>query len=611
MIRTRTVALTAAGLLAAAGLSTAASPSTAAEATAWVTGTVVDGDGDPVAGALVVALPPRRIPDGGVLDESAETWTTTAADGSFRLRQAAPGFLVQVCDQDEERPWACAELSRAGYLAQYVGPDGGFDSWVQHTRLYDASPADLELGTVTVRPGATVHGTVEGAANERIRLMRLNDTMAYSTFSDADGAYSLSGMAPGTYYVAAGGFGTLPWRSEPVTLDAAQPVQVDGVLDEGAAVTGRLVDARTGEPAARTDVFLAGADGDLVASRGTSRTGRFRFTGLAPGGYRVGMPFVGGDYLPHTEPVTVADGDTSVTVEVGLRRGATVTVPFRGGDGRLGDELRDADGDVIETQRGRDGSATYTGLRPGTYTVVAADDDGYGLRTFRVRGHGEHTMRPLPLDRELLTIHGRTAPGAVVEATTGDLCPPDGEPTYGGFHAISDPADATGRYVLEGLVPGRLMVAADGFPHNYAPICHEDVEISASRRYDVPLAPGHTVTGRMVYAGTDLPVVTTLGYELSYPAGQVTNPTEEHPSLARTRGASGVFTIDRLPVGPVTGDLASESHEGITHPSFITYFPFQDGTPYWLESAARAIDVQGDVDLGDVELTLGGTTPAE
>ena len=136
------------------------------------------------------------------------------------------------------------------------------------------------------------------------------------------------------------------------------------------------------------------------------------------------------------------------------------------------------------------------------------------------------------LDQPLLTLRGRTAPHAVVEATTSDLCPADAPEKHGGFHEI-EVADAEGRYVIRGLVPGdRWMVARGRVPPQLRtdlPRRREDLVVAAVRR----AARGrHTVTGRLVYAGTDLPVITTIGYEVTYPAGQVTNPT------ASTRPAS-------------------------------------------------------------------------
>jgi hypothetical protein len=609
--KTSFAALSLAALLGAALLPT---PATGAAADAptevgWVTGVVVDASGAPVEGAMVNVLTPSRIPERGVLDETADTTDVTDAEGRFRVRQEAR-FLLQVCDLDEDMPWACTEPMSSEYLLQYVGPDGGFDSWLQHTDLYRGSATDLGLGEVVVRPGAQISGTIADAPHTRVEVMRGNDTMAYATQTAADGSYSFPGLAPGSYYVRAGGFGSLPWQSHMVTIDAEDPARVDGALDGGASLTGRLMDGE--RPAARVEVLLKKA-GEPVASTLTNRRGVVRFTGLTPGVHRLEL-LPGSTYLPTGTRVEITDADGEAATTLHVRRGASVTVTFVGqGRHSVNDELRDGDGDVVASNVGIDGRVTYRGLRPGTYTVLAADELGYGRRTFEIANRRAHDLGRLRLGRTLLTLRGRTAPGAVVEATTGDLCPPDGSPTYGGFHQIGQRADGDGRYVIHGLVPGRYMVAADGFPSNYAPICHEDVRVSSSRRYDVPLAQGHVVSGRLVYEGTTRPLITTLSYELHHPAGLATNPTGEHPAVDRTAGASGRFAIDRLPSGPATGTLAVQTGSQITHPKFLVLFPFQDATPYWLETAPRSLDVQGDVDLGDVALLLrtGSVTTAE
>lgn len=611
----RTAALAVTALAAALPTLSAVTLSPAAAAPdadqlGWVTGVVVDADGSPVKGAMVNVLPPREIPEAGILDEGTDRSTVTGADGRFKVRQAAQGFLVQVCDNDPERPWSCVPLQEADYLVRYVGPDGRLDSWVQHTDLYDASATDLALGEVAVQPTARVRGTLAGARSEAIEVMRLNDTVAFHGETDAEGRFSIDGLAPGTYYLRAGGFGTLPWRSEPVTIDAEHPGVVNGTLERGTTLVGTMIDRRTGDPARRTEVFLGDDDGDLIASRFTTRRGTFRFTGLTPGDYRVGVLRPGSRYLPHAVPVAVDEGDRRVEATVRLRRGATATIRFVADGGRIDNELRDARGNIVATGLGREnGVATYVGLRPGVYTVAAKDGDGYGLRTFRIRDRRAHDLGRLRLTKPLLTLRGRTAPGAVVEATTGDLCPPDAPPTYGGFHEI-EKADASGRYLIRGLVPGFYMVAADGFPANYAPMCHEDVKIWASRRYDVPLTPGHTATGRLVYEGTTLPVITNIGYEVLYPAGLPTNPTNEHPTRARTRGATGRFTITRLSSGEATGGLATTPHDEVFAPSLWVFFPHQYGTPYWLEAEEQPLTIDGDVALGDVELVLRGRGPA-
>lgn len=602
----------AAAAILAAGLAPLITPLAAPAGAAptdigWVTGVVVDRSGNPVEGALVNVLPPREIPEFGMLDDSTDRWDVTGADGTFRVRQDDRGFLVQVCEADTEQKAACVQPQDFDYLIRYVGPDGAYDSWLQHTDLYDASSTDLEVGNIEVQPTARIEGTLQGARSEQIEVMRLNDTVALHGQTDEHGDFSIEGLAPGTYYLRAGGFGTVPWESEEVTIDAEHPGQVTGRLDAGTTLAGTAIDEATGEPARRTEIFLADADGDFIASLFTTRSGTFRFTGLTPGDYQVGVLRPGGDYLRHAEPVVVNEGDDQVDATVPLTRGATATVRLRGTEGRVDSELRDSDGNVLYPNLVReDGTATYPGLARGTYTLVAKDADRYGLRTFRVRSLRAHDLGRLRLDQPLLTLRGRTAPHAVVEATTSDLCPADAFPTYGGFHEI-EKADATGRYVIRGLVPGDgWMVAADGFPHNYAPICHDDVKIWSSRRYDVPLAPGHTLTGRLVYEGTDLPVITGIGYEVTYPAGLVTNPTSEHPTRDRADWSTGEFRVTRLSDGAATGGLAVTPHDEAYARSLWVYFPYQYGTPYWLEAEEQPLTIEGDIDLGDVELTLHG-----
>ncbi|HYG94628.1 MAG TPA: carboxypeptidase regulatory-like domain-containing protein [Nocardioides sp.] len=612
----RRAALPSAVLLAT-GLATASSglhpPATAAAgpdgAAGWVTGVVVDTAGNPVEGAMVTVLPPRQVPERGVLDPRTSRTDLTDAAGEFRVRQSSRGFLVMVCEPEPEAPGACKEtVGGVDYLLRYVGPDGQLESWMQHTRLFDATAAELELGEIEVQPQAEVLGTIEGANHELVQLMRGNDTVAFNQETDARGNYSFKGLVPGEYYVRAGGEGSLPWESEPVTIDAEQRTRVDGSLQRGVTLTGRLLE--DGAPAGRSEVFLADEEGEWIASLLTDRRGRFELTGLTPGDYQVGPLRRGGPFLVHGEPFSVAPGEEELHVDVPVTRGATVTVRFDPeARGRIDNELRDADGELVNFNLGREGTATFEGLAPGTYTLVAKDERRYGLRTIRVRKLRGYDIGTLDLDQRLLTLRGTTAPGAVVEATTGSFCPPDAPMEYAGFHEISDRAAADGSYVLRGLTPGHYMVAADGFPGNYAPTCHDDVKVWSSRRYDVPLQPGNVVSGRMVYAGTDRPVIAPLSYGLTYPGGLVTNPTQEHPSADRVDLATGGFAVDRVPTGDVTGALATETGDGITHRRFVVYFPYSDGSPYWLESAEQPITVDGDIDLGDVELVLRSGPP--
>jgi hypothetical protein len=305
-----------------------------------------------------------------------------------------------------------------------------------------------------------------------------------------------------------------------------------------------------------------------------------------------------------------------VTRDISLQRGAVVVVdPRKNGRPASGteDELRDSDGvPIMAGMRLGQGRVRYQGLEPGRYTAVVSDGDHYARRTFTVDSIGRHDLGRVFLSHPTFTLSGQTAPRAVVEATTGDLCPPDAPVRLATFHFIADRADASGHYELPGLVPGRYMLGSDGWPHNFAPRCWSGVRLSDDTERDLPLAAGAVASGRMVYESTGTPIITSLSYELFYQQPATTNPTDEHPSRALSAGASGEFAIDALGPGDVVGRLAQTIDDAqINNEEFFVIFPYQDFTPYYLESEATSLTIHSgeSIDLGDIPLTLGGAPP--
>jgi hypothetical protein len=350
-------------------------------------------------------------------------------------------------------------------------------------------------------------------------------------------------------------------------------------------------------------------DGQTIAAATTDRRGRYRVDGLEPGTYTLANFAEGTAYRRSTVQAEVVDPSGVVDAPLTVRKGAWITVIFRQ-DGAPAisarDELRDSDGHAVLGQLNDNGSATYRGLEPGTYTVVAGTGSSYGRKKITVHSARRYDAGVLRLDTPTLTLTGTTAPGAVVEAFSGNICPPDGPRRAGAFHRVKT-ADDAGHYVLRGLVPGRYMLGSDGWPHDYAPVCVPDVRIAADRTYDLPLEQGGTVHGRMVYAATGTPVILPLSYELAYAPGSYRNPTGEHPARSRARQATGEFSIRGLPAADVQGSLAQEADlDEINDPWFFVRYPFQDGTPYYLTSEQKPITVASgvDLDLGDIALTV-------
>jgi hypothetical protein len=585
--------------------------SKAKKAVGLVHGTVVDAKGEPVVGALVNVLRPSEVPERGIIAAQSARRDWTNAHGRFAVRQAGQ-YLVQICVPDEGDNTVCKETAQGvKYIITYVGPDGTTDSWVTQSRLFDGAAADNHLGQIAVMPQGFIAGHIAGARFQPIQLLRLNDTVAYRDATDENGGYRLRGLAPGPYRLSVGGNGFLPKRSAILAVEARHTTVYDARLRRGGVIRGVL--SSRGEPVPFTDIIVK-TRGDIVAAATTDENGVYRASGFAPGDYRLGITYYGSPYLQKTVKVTLAQANSHVTRDIAVQRGAVVTVEARS-DGKPAtsaeDELRDSHGTpIMPGLRLGGGRLRYQGLAPGRYTVVVSDGDRYARKTFEVDALRRHDLGRVVLSHATFTLRGQTAPHAVVEATTGDLCPPDGPDRLGTFHFIADRADANGHYVLPGLVPGRYMLGSDGWPRNFVPRCWSGVRLTDDTVRDLPLASGSIVSGRMVYEATGTPIITPLSYELTYQQPATTNPTDEHPSRALSNGATGEFAIDALGQGEVTGRLAQTIDDAqINNEEFFVIFPYQDFTPYYLESADESFSIApggGPIDLGDIPLALRG-----
>lgn len=593
-----------------AGPAPATAPATApVEDPGDVVGRVVGPDGEPLAGALVDVLRRPDVPEPGVVANRTRRRTWTDAQGRFRVRQAADAYLVHACIPETDDRRVCGPIGQAvDALPVYAGPAGQSDSWVTQTSLFTATTTDRRVGVLRASAPATVVGELTGEPFTEVRVMRLNDTMALRTATDARGRYRFDGLAGGPYYVEAGGAGALPWRSAAFDLPTGGRHRVRAAtLDGGATLTGRAA-TPSGTPAVGLELLVR-KDGEPVAATSTDGSGEFTIPGLGAGAYAVAVAGAGGTWAPASRTVEVSTASGEHDASLTVRRGARIVVPLRTpldpAGSRAGDELRDEDGRPVLANVNRGGRAVYSGLAAGRYTVVAGTADHYATRTFAVAPGERRELAPLSLTTPTLVLRGRTAPHAVVEATTGELCPPGGAPRHGGFHEIEQ-ADARGRYRLTGLVPGSLMLGADGWPRSHAPRCWPGVEVTASMRRDLPLDAGGTASGRLVYAATGTPVITDLSYELTYPAPTTTSPTDEHPARSKV-GPTGHFAIKRLGPATVSGGLALEAESAqLNSQEFLVVFPYQDATPYWLESETTELTVGPGIDLalGDVPLVV-------
>ena len=276
-------------------------------------GRVVDAQGDPVAGARVMAAPdhralasgPRRTPR-----RERPPWSRSDADGRFLIEDVEPGTL-QVSVQAE---------SYQRYVATGVEVEAGTEREIE----------------IVLETGATVEGRITTAdgvplAQASVQVAPRRDTRfggnrfggSSSGRTDAEGRYRVdgAGLGPASITVFHGDRQRL---TEAIEVRPGGNV-VDLVLDSGFEVSGQVVSA-DGEPIGGAALSLQPGDLQRIsfdasppAVSGTD--GTFVLADVAAGSYRLKASREG--FAAATSEIfEVADDVTGLLLELG--RGATL-----------------------------------------------------------------------------------------------------------------------------------------------------------------------------------------------------------------------------------------------------------------------------------------------
>jgi hypothetical protein len=250
-----------------------------------------------------------------------------------------------------------------------------------------------------------------------------NGPQRRSVLTGADGRYSMADLPHGLYTLS------VAWPGARPELDDVQPesfvldmgaayacAEVDFVAPIKSAISGVILD-EGGRPLSGADVQLGLAD-QLDRSRGaagagttTDTLGRFRFSGLPPGRYLVGLNISSGGPSPGTPfAVTYAKTTAGETV-ISLPLAGTITLaPIRA--------RRLAQITVAATVREPDGTSA-----PGV-DVTAAMFGEYGriypMFPVKTDGEGRLQLRLWQGERYRLTIGSRFNPDAEMEVIATD-----------------------------------------------------------------------------------------------------------------------------------------------------------------------------------------------
>jgi protocatechuate 3,4-dioxygenase beta subunit len=487
---------------------------------ASIAGTVVDADGDPIAGAQV------RVASIYGVD--------TDAHGRYRL---------------------CA---RPGELPVGYGADG-YGRVLLTVDVRGKTRQDVVLvpeATLAVQAISAEDGRALGAVRIDVWPTRWGPARAegHSAVTGPDGWAQVAGLVPGGYRVSGVGDGTMSVEpthvdviagpNPPVTLRLATAARVRGTLLRGTSpVGGARVQALSPAGAPRSFTAYSQADGSFDLD--LDSTGDVSFTAspyrvVSPAKVHVGPAGAAG-VVVQVEPLGAIHGHVT-------RNGAAVA------DARVGWAI-DARGMRLQARTDDDGHYHFDGVPAGTYKLTTSTDEAFNLPVEVVLADGEDRTVDLELDQAgtiagtVVDQDGAPVPGVFVRwthETTGDLghCATDdagryrcGAMTGGGRYRAAVFPDAT----TQGAFP-----TADGSPYPAVEVQGPTSEVDGVR---LAIRYQHlTIRGRVV-DGSGSPVADARVRALSIAPGTppVFNPWAPLP-MTFTDGDGG-FRLGGLAVG--------------------------------------------------------------
>lgn len=323
----------------------------------FVRGRVVDGAGQPLAGARVrvATFEDRGLP--GFLAEALGG--ASAGDGTFALG-----------------PLPSARLGLAVSLARYAP---------RRLEADVATRQSVDLRDVVLDPGLAIRGRVRDREGNGVAFALVSaqqgfagaslgaDASTGEAESESDGSFVIAGLKPGAHQVSASlpGFASASRSAEP----GGEPVQL--LLEPGGSVVGRVVDAN-GQP----------IDGATVhGNSATQPPGGpgWRFFYASSGGAEGDGRFVARDVAADTYSVTVraaGQGEGSVAnVKVAAGRDTDLGTVTLGSGGRVVGSVVDSEGEAV----------------PGASVLVERDVNVHtGMLTAQTDSAGSFEVRGVP-----------------------------------------------------------------------------------------------------------------------------------------------------------------------------------------------------------------------
>jgi uncharacterized repeat protein (TIGR01451 family) len=342
-----------------------------------------------------------------------------APDGNVQATIAGPVSRIQIlyeAGQEYGPPRQDETIGLARINICAPGAGGSIGDTVYNDANNNSRQDNGETGI------GNVNVTLTGAGTDG--NFGTSDDITRNTTTDNGGRYSFGGLAPGNYRVSVNnnvapvlGFSPTQVPANPITLAAGQNIdtadfgfvrQAEGSIGDtvynDANANNTQDNGETGINGVTLNLIGAGPDGnfgttdDVTRTTTTDNNGRYRFSNLIPGNYRVSTNAPSGFSPTQIQPDVInINGQNIDTVDFGFTQqqvgsiGDTVFRDLNSNSVQDANEpgiadvtltLRGSNGQVIRTTRtNNNGNYIFSNLQPGDYRVEPTNPGTLQLTT--------------------------------------------------------------------------------------------------------------------------------------------------------------------------------------------------------------------------------------
>ena len=239
-----------------------------------ITGRVVDEFGDPVTDVMVVPMRYQFMQGSRRLNPSGRGAQTNDI-GEYRIYGLSPGQYYLSATLRNFSMGATDAADRSGYAATYYP---GTANVAEAQRLTVAQAQTLTSINLTLLPtqtarvsGVVLDGQARPLAGVSVMAMQRMGFGGFTSFggsTQADGKFSLNGLAPGEYIIRANLQGGQEQAAQPVTIDGSDITDLQLTVTKLSVIHGRVAFDGAGTPPKAAEIRLTAARLDPMVNGG-------------------------------------------------------------------------------------------------------------------------------------------------------------------------------------------------------------------------------------------------------------------------------------------------------------------------------------------------------